>query len=100
MGDHRISIKMEVKFHGVEETADWWLNWSDYSSECHGVDQRVIDFFRDIHERGMEKYNDMIYESQKESRERLQRDTELKELARLKDKYERTDAASSEGEKK
>jgi len=98
MGDHRISIKMEVEFHGVKEKADWWLSWSPHGSDCDGLDQRLIDWFRDINDRGMAKYADMIYESQSEERERKERETELATLKRLKEKYERPDAAPSRSE--
>lgn len=87
MGDHRASIKIEMEFHGVKDKTDMWINWSDYNSECHGVDQRIIDWFRSVHERGMEKYEEALFESQKEQRERDERERDLKELARLKEKY-------------
>ena len=45
MGDHRASIKIEFSMYGETKKADMWINWSPYSSDCYGVDQRVMDFF-------------------------------------------------------
>jgi hypothetical protein len=89
MGDHRASIKIEMEFHGIKDKADMWINWGDSTSEAPGVDQRIIDWFRSMHERGMEKYSEMMYESQKEDREKAERERELAELERLKKKYEK-----------
>ena len=88
MGDHRATVKIEMEFHGVKDKTDMWINWSDCFSECVGVDQRIIDFFRSINDRGMAKYADMVYEGQREERERAEREQELKTLAKLKKKYE------------
>lgn len=86
MGDHRVSFKIEIEFHGVKDKYDAYLNWFD--DEVEGVDQRIVDFVRDVYRRGMDAYNNDVYESQREQRERETEDKERKELARLKDKYE------------
>ena len=88
MGDHRASIKIEMSFHGVEGKCDMWINYSDFTSEVRGIDRRVVEWLQDIYDRGMEKYNDAVFESQREERERKQRESDLATLARLKAKYE------------
>lgn len=84
MGDHRASIKCQVEMHGVEKTCDMWINWSP---GFDGVDYRVIEFFRDWAEKARQKYDEELYEHQREQREKEQKDRELLELARLKKKY-------------
>jgi hypothetical protein len=86
MGDHRVSFKIEMDFHGVKDTYEAYLNWT--STEVDGVDDRIIHFVRDIYERGMEVYHAEMYESRREQ-ERIETEArEKRELARLKAKYE------------
>lgn len=86
MGDHRASIKIEMEFHGIKETADMWINY--YPHDCCGMDERIISFFKDVYVRGILAYDEMIYESTLKNREIEIKDSELKELARLKAKWE------------
>jgi hypothetical protein len=46
MGDFRADIKIKFTMFGKTEKADMWINYCP-DSECEGVDQRVIDFFRE-----------------------------------------------------
>lgn len=89
MGDHRASIKCQVSMHGVEDSCDMWINWFEDSSDCCGIDQRVVDFFRNWAIKARQKYDDEQWEAQEEKREREERERELAELARLKAKYEK-----------
>jgi len=52
-------------------------------SECEGVDQRVIDFFRESYKEGMNRYRKVIDEYRAKQDERLERET----LERLQKKY-------------
>ena len=86
MGDHRISIKCEIEFHGVKDTCDMWLNFSD--GECEGVHQCLVDFARDVHRRGMDRWYDAESKrAMKDHRERIEA-VEKAQLADLKAKYE------------
>ncbi len=86
MGDHRASIKMEVEMHGVKDKCDMWINWSP--RDVDNVDHRIIEFVQNWADKAMGKYKAVMFESERESRERQQRDAELAQLARLKEKYE------------
>ena len=55
MGTHRASIKIKMEFHGVKDDCDMYINY--LPTECCGMDERVIDFFSRIYEKGMEKYD-------------------------------------------
>jgi hypothetical protein len=57
MGDHRADVKITFKFHGQTYEMDSWINWSGHGSECDGVDQRVIDFFRASTKDGLARYH-------------------------------------------
>jgi hypothetical protein len=83
MGDHRASIKIEMEFHGVKDSADMWINyWPD--GEYQDVDDRVIKFIRSIYERGMANYE----KARAAHAEKDQEAAERQQLARLKAKYE------------
>ncbi len=84
MGDHRMSIKIEAEFHGIKEKADMWINY--FPHDCCDMDKRVIEFFQDLHERGMEKYNRRLTKYWKEEEKRK----EIEELKRLQKKYPKT----------
>lgn len=56
MGDHRMSIKIDASFHGVKDSCDMWINY--FPGQCAGVDDRVIEFFQSLFERGMDKYEE------------------------------------------
>lgn len=75
-----------MEFHGVKDKTDMWINYSPWGCSCN-MDQRVIDFFNDVYERGMSKYNDMVFEMQREDREKEEEEKDLKEFKRLKEKY-------------
>lgn len=88
MGDHRASIKIEFSMYGETKKADMWINWSDASSECSYVDQRVIDFFQESYQA---MYDNYMEESRREAQKRIAREAEereRKEYERLKAKFE------------
>ena len=86
MGDHRASIKIRFEFHGVVKECDMWIN---YCADELGVDNRVIQLFREGYEEGMEKYDQIVFRSQRVQREQETRRQEQEELKRLKEKYEK-----------
>jgi hypothetical protein len=89
MGDHRIAFSIKAEFHGVKrEYPDCWLNWSD--SICGGVPDQVVEFFRELHERGMEAYEERVAQyNAEQNASRIERE-ERAELARLRAKYKDT----------
>lgn len=88
MGDHRASIKVEFSMYGETKKADMWVNWSDSSSECSDVDQRVIDFFRSAHAAMYSKFMEAEWLEERKRAARADEERERKELERLKAKYE------------
>lgn len=85
MGDHRVSFKFEMEFHGVKDTYEANLNW--FSSEVEGVDDRMLDFIRGVYERGMGVYQEEISAYFEEQNRAETEKRERQELARLQAKY-------------
>lgn len=86
MGDHRPTITCHFEMHGHKADFDFgWCNWSDNGD---GIDQRIVDWFREQSQIAMTLYQNAIYEFEWGAREKQQREDELATLARLKAKYE------------
>ena len=90
MGDHRASIKIEFEMYGEKKKADMWINWSPDSSECHDVDQRVIDFFREESLSMRAKYDEEMFDYHAEREKQAKEEAERAEFDRLFAKYGRT----------
>lgn len=82
MGDHRMSIKIEATFHGKTKKTDMWINW--FPEGCCGIDQRIINFFKELETEGMAVFDKHMEKYWKERKEQEEKD----ELKRLKEKYE------------
>lgn len=85
MGDHRASIQITFEMHEVKKEIDMWINWCDNGD---GIDNRVVEFFRDaseeamhVYEIKMDKYRIEQYQKQREQNDKI-------EYERLKKKYE------------
>ena len=50
-----------MEFHGAKDKIDMWINY--FPGECEGLDDRVVEFFRSVYERGMEKYREIMFKS-------------------------------------
>ena len=87
MGDHRADVKIDFTFHGKTYKMDAWINWSPEAGGCWCIDERVVEFFRASYEDGIDRYNAMVHESEREQREKAQREQELATLKTLKEKY-------------
>lgn len=86
MGDHRAEIHITFNFHGKKYKCD--LDWINYCpTEVDGVDQRVVEFFRESFENGIRRFEKQVYESHQEQRERETERQERAELERLQTKY-------------
>lgn len=94
MGDFRASIKITFEMFGKKKECDMWINYFP-DSECEGVDQRVIDFFRENWEIFKSRYDEIIWKSEKKERDAKEKEFELLELKRLKSKYEVKDKNNS-----
>lgn len=66
---------------------DSWINWADFGSECAGVDQRVIDFFRDATNDGVARYESEALAHWERDHALSVEVAERAELARLQEKY-------------
>jgi len=86
MGDFRASIKITFEMFDKKEKIDMWINYWPYS-ECDGVDQRVIDFFRENWEKFKRKHDSIVRKADTKRREAEEKENDLDELARLKKKY-------------
>ena len=90
MGDLRADIKIEIDFIGIKKKQEFWINYcGDYlSAECYGVDNRIVEFFRDIYEKGIEKYDRILQEQYEKEHKKEIEENEKKELKRLQNKYQ------------
>jgi hypothetical protein len=88
MGDRRASIKIEFSMHGETKKADMWINWSPDTSDCSGVDQRVLDFFSESAREMESKFWQAIEEDARTRRAEAEQEAERKEYERLKMKFE------------
>jgi hypothetical protein len=82
MSDFKASIKIEFSIFGVTEKTDMYVNYFA-DSECYGVDQRVIDFFREAYEKAYAGYRNGLDDNQHETEEAAERE----EYERLKAKF-------------
>jgi len=81
MTDQKASIKIDFDFHGKHYRFDGYINYFDNGD---GIDDRVVEFFRESYEDGMSRYHRKTSKYFKEQEEKLERET----LQLLKDKYE------------
>ena len=85
MGDHRPIITAHFEMHGHKADFDFgWCNWSDNGD---GVDQRIVDWFRQQSHAAIARYSENNEKYLRKKREEEITEKELKELARLKAKY-------------
>lgn len=85
MGDHRVSIEIKFRMHGVEEKADCWWNWSD------DIPQRIATYIEEWQQKAMAKFYEEDAEYRAEKRREAEKqieDNERAMLAKLKEKYE------------
>jgi hypothetical protein len=77
---------LTVKFHIYGKDYDWdtSLNWSGDDGE---IDQRITDFFLNSYEDALAEYRQRNWERETEQREKREREHELSELKRLREKY-------------
>ena len=85
MGDHRASIKLEMDAHGKNYKTEMWINWSPDNDGC---DRRVIEWFADCWADAYARYNEAIWEADKERREKEQEEADRAIFNRLKAKFE------------
>ena len=86
MGDHRASVKITFEAHGITRKFDAWINWFP---DSNGVDQRVVDFFRETWEECMAVYDEQVEEYHAKERERA----EQAEYRRLQAKFGQIEGA-------
>lgn len=84
MGDHRASIEIKFSIHGNLYTKEWWIN---YSPNHDGIDQRIVEWFDECWQEAYSKWQVGVDEYLAEQRRKETEEEELKELARLKEKY-------------
>lgn len=85
MSDFKVGIKLEFSGMGVEKKADMYINYFPDNSEADGVDQRIIDWFRERWQEAYGKYR----ADQDQDAQRANEEEERREFARLKAKYEK-----------
>jgi len=81
MGDHRISLKVEFEMHGHKAKIDQWVNYTPHYADG------IAEWLREQIEKGMDNFLEAEYERDILRQEEIKA-AELKQLARLKAKYE------------
>ncbi len=76
MGDFRADIKIKMELMGKTYTQDMYIN---YFPNSDGVDDRVIEFFRDSYEDARARYDNMILDAEFKQRKKEQEDHDRKE---------------------
>ena len=89
MGDHRASIKIEFSMYGETKKADMWINWSPDHSDCHGVDQRVVDFFAQSANEMSANFWASVERDARRRQKQAEEEAERKEYERLRVKFEK-----------
>ena len=85
MGDHRPKITADFEMHGHKAHYDFgWCNWSDNGD---GIDQRIVDWFREQSAIAIGIWRDDCDKYFAEKNKEEIKKAELAELARLKAKY-------------
>lgn len=81
MTDFKVSIKISWEGMGVKDSTDMWINYTP-SSECPGLDARVIEFFRENWNKAYTRYQQGI-----DRHFATDEDDERAEYERLKAKF-------------
>lgn len=74
-----------MEFHGIKEKTDMWINY--FPQECCEMDVRVVEFFQDVHTRGMKKYNQTLSKQYERDHKKEKEEQEKAEFERLNKKY-------------
>lgn len=85
MGDSRFNLKAEFSIYGQTYKCDWSLNWSAEDGE---IDRRITEWFLTCYDTAWRKRQDVIYEQDSERCATQEKERELRELRRLKEKYQ------------
>lgn len=86
MGDHRPKITCHFEMHG--HVADYDFGWCNWSDNGNGIDQRIVDWFREQSEIAIGMWRDRIDADEAIRNKAAIERGERTELARLKAKYE------------
>jgi hypothetical protein len=84
MTDQRCRVVITFNFHNKDYKFNACINW--FPDE-YGVDERVVEFFRDATADGLLRYHEACYEAEREERERRQERDERATLDALTKKY-------------
>jgi hypothetical protein len=91
MGDHRAEVKVSMHLHGKTYEAHWgWINWDIHA----GIDRRVTEWFEECSRDALNRFQDEMWEAERENREAETERKDRAEYERLKAKY---DAQQSDG---
>ena len=93
MGDFRADIDLKMTMFGKTYKRNMWINYWDNGD---GVDDRIIEFFRESWNDARTRHDAIIYKSQAKERKAAERKFELAELKRLKAKYKAEDSTVGE----
>lgn len=84
MTDFKASIIIKFHFMGKDYKTDMWINYWDNGD---GIDDRIVEWFRECYEDGMARHDKQCMKIYTEEHEGEIEKNEKAELKRLKEKY-------------
>ena len=85
MSDFKVEIKLSWDGMGVKDKADMYINY--FEGECEGVDDRIIQFFRDNWRKAYSLYRQRIADVESELKAAEIEREDREEYERLKKKF-------------
>lgn len=85
MGDHRAEVKVEMTLHGKTYKHHWgWINWDIHG----GIDRRVVEWFEECSRDALGRFQEEMWEAEREQRETATEAKDKAEYERLKAKFD------------
>lgn len=88
MGDSRADLKLAFSIYGQDFKGEMSINWTPEDCNGYEVDRRLLEIFDRWYRKARAKWEDEVFESQREQRAKEEEERERGEFARLKAKYE------------
>lgn len=90
MGDHSADVQVKMTLHGKTYEHHWMISWDIRA----GIDRRIVEWFEECSRDALARFQEEMWDAEREERERETEARERAELARLKAKYKDTPDAS------
>jgi hypothetical protein len=88
MSDSRADVKLAFSIYGMDFKHEMSINWTPEDCNGYEVDRRLLEIFDGWYQKARARWDEEVFESQREQRAKEEEERERSELARLKAKYE------------